>query len=403
VTGPPTSSPDAVLYRGAALADGRSDRLALDRSVLVQDGRIRWIRPGDDEQETPPPGTRVLDATGATLVPGMVDSHVHVTLPGGARWIERTGDDTDDLVAAAEHNAGLMRSAGVRWGRDVGSPRRAERGGRERALALTVRDAWRGTPSRPRLHVGGTWVGRRGMLPDGLAVTGEDGAELEAAALAQVADGADLVKLYLDGRGGEELRWNPADIVRVVDAVHAAGARVTAHAMSAQSIRDAVAAGIDAIEHGDSIDPDVADRMAAQGTFLVSTLSIYRSWQSFGRTTSIPRFAGEEGAAVVRDRFERASHSVLTAHRAGVRIAAGTDAGGGSTRANHLAWEVENLVHAGLQPWEALGAATWRGGELLGEPEAGVLTEGGPADFFLVHGDPLSDPTALWRVWRVAW
>lgn len=56
-----------------------------------------------------------------------------------------------------------------------------------------------------------------------------------------------------------------------------------------------------------------------------------------------------------------------------------------------------------LQPWEALGAATWRGGELLGEPEAGALTEGGPADFFLVHGDPLTDPAALWRVWRVAW
>ena len=84
-------------------------------------------------------------------------------------------------------------------------------------------------------------------------------------------------------------------------------------------------------------------------------------------------------------------------------IATGTDFGGGSTRANQLAWEVEWLVAAGLEPWEALGAATWRGGELLGEPEAGVLREGGPADLVLVHGDPLSDPTALWRVWHVAW
>jgi imidazolonepropionase-like amidohydrolase len=60
-------------------------------------------------------------------------------------------------------------------------------------------------------------------------------------------------------------------------------------------------------------------------------------------------------------------------------------------------------VAAGLEPPEALAAATWRGGELLGEPEAGTIREGGPADFFLVHGDPLSDPTTLWRVWRVAW
>jgi imidazolonepropionase-like amidohydrolase len=95
--------------------------------------------------------------------------------------------------------------------------------------------------------------------------------------------------------------------------------------------------------------------------------------------------------------------SVQLARRAGVAIAAGTDFGGGSLRANQLAWEVESLVAAGMEPWEALGAATWRGGELLGESAAGVIAEGGPADFFLVHGDPTTDPTALWRVWRVAW
>jgi imidazolonepropionase-like amidohydrolase len=93
---------------------------------------------------------------------------------------------------------------------------------------------------------------------------------------------------------------------------------------------------------------------------------------------------------------------VRLAARAGVLIAAGTDFGGGSTRANQLAWEVECLVAAGLEPWQALAAATRNGGTLLGEPEAGVLREGGPADFALVHGDPLSDPAALWRVWRVA-
>jgi imidazolonepropionase-like amidohydrolase len=64
---------------------------------------------------------------------------------------------------------------------------------------------------------------------------------------------------------------------------------------------------------------------------------------------------------------------------------------------------VTSLVGAGLEPVEALAAATWRGGELLGEEKAGRIEAGGPADFFLVHGDPLSEPEALWRVWRVAW
>ncbi|TMG42709.1 MAG: amidohydrolase, partial [Chloroflexi bacterium] len=90
-------------------------------------------------------------------------------------------------------------------------------------------------------------------------------------------------------------------------------------------------------------------------------------------------------------------------HAAGVLLGAGTDFGGGSARANQLAWEVEALVESGLEPWEALAAVTWKAGEILGEPEAGQIREGGHADFFLVHGDPLTDPAALWRVWRVAW
>jgi imidazolonepropionase-like amidohydrolase len=93
---------------------------------------------------------------------------------------------------------------------------------------------------------------------------------------------------------------------------------------------------------------------------------------------------------------------VRLAARAGVLIAAGTDFGGGSLRANQLAWEIETLVTAGLEPWQALAAATVHGGQLLGEPDAGVIRVGGPADFVLVHGDPLSDPAAMWRVWLVS-
>ncbi|MHB1500410.1 MAG: amidohydrolase family protein [Candidatus Dormibacteria bacterium] len=84
-------------------------------------------------------------------------------------------------------------------------------------------------------------------------------------------------------------------------------------------------------------------------------------------------------------------------------MAAGTDFGGGSLRANQLAWEIETLVAAGLSPFDAMEAATANGGALLGEPEAGVIREGGPADFALVHGDPLSDPAAMWRIWRTTW
>ncbi len=178
---------------------------------------------------------------------------------------------------------------------------------------------------------------------------------------------------------------------------------MTAHSGRIDGARKGVAGGVDAIEHGFELDEDVAAEMARRGTFLVSTLAVLRSWETFATTTTINRFTSTDGKTAIAARREKAEASVAIAHRAGVRIATGTDFGGGSLRANQLAWEVEALVGAGLEPWEALGAATWRGGELLGEPDAGTLREGGPADFALVHGDPLSDPTALWRVWRVAW
>src|SRR5438445_595923 len=145
------------------------------------------------------------------------------------------------------------------------------------------------------------------------------------------------------------------------------------------------------------------DRGSASRERGSATAASSREGSRSRQTTTLTRFVTDEGKERIAHRRERAIESVRLAYRAGVRIATGTDFGGGSLRANHLAWEVEALVEAGLRPWEALASATLRGGELLGEGQAGRIVEGGSADFFLVHGDPLNDPTALWRVWRVAW
>jgi imidazolonepropionase-like amidohydrolase len=393
-----------TLYRDAALADGRSDRLQHGMSVLVDGDRIAWIRPTDAEEDPGPADElEVVDGGGATIVPGMVDGHSHLTLPGGSHWIERGSDPPSAAVATAARNAALMTQSGVRWARDVGSAvGRDPVDGRERALALGVRDRARGRAGWPHIRAAGTWIGGPGALGD-LGVEVADGDALVAAAERQLDDGADFIKLYLDGEDPTVSPWSVAEIERVVAAVHARGARVTAHSGRLDGAQKGVAGGVDALEHGFELDDDVAAAMAGQGTFLVSTLAVFRSWVSFGSTTLIERFTDADGHQRLAARRERAEESVRIAHRAGVRIATGTDFGGGSTRANQLAWEVESLVAAGLEPWEALGAATWRGGELLGEPDAGVLRDGGPADFSLIHGDPLSDPSALWRVWRVSW
>lgn len=393
------------LYHDAAFADGRSDRLRLGVSVLLEDGRVSWIRPSDDEGPLGDVGSlEVVDASGSTIVPGMVDGHSHLTMPGGAHWIDRGFDPPERHLAAAEANARLMTSAGVRWARDVGSVPGVLPGddGPARAMAIGIRERWRGRAGYPHVRAAGTWIMVAGSLP-GLSVEAADADELLAAALGQLDDGADLVKLYLDGPDRDASPWTPSELRRVVDAVHARGARVTAHSGYLAGARAGAEAGVDALEHGFELDEDVAATMARNGVRLVSTLCVVASWRSFGRTTTIPRFASDAGRAAVEARRERAMTSVAFAHRAGVSIATGTDFGGGSTRANQLAWEVEQLVEAGLEPWEALGSATWRGGELLGEPDAGVLREGGPGDLVLVHGDPLSDPSALWRAWHVSW
>jgi imidazolonepropionase-like amidohydrolase len=390
----------SVLYRDAALADGRSPRLRLGVSILVTDGRIAWIRPADDEDPLPP-GGEVVDAGGATVIPGLVDGHSHLTLPGGSHWIDRGADPTSTLLTVAEANGELQYRSGVRWARDVGAPTRDD-GGRERALSIGIRERWRGRRDRPYVRAAGTWLTIAGLLPPGLAVEAKDGDELLAGALGQLDDGADFVKLYLDGPDPDTAPFTASEVARVVDAVHARGAKVTAHATGLSGTRVCARAGVDSIEHGFELDTDIAAEMARRGCALVSTMTVLKSFLTFGTTTSLPRFAEPGNRVRTAERLERARESVRLAHAAGVPIVGGTDFGGGSSRANQLPWEAESLVEAGLEPWQALAAVTWRGGELLGEPEAGLIAEGGPADFSLVHGDPLTDPSALWRVWRVA-
>jgi imidazolonepropionase-like amidohydrolase len=391
------------LWRGANLATGRSEHLETDISVLVADGRIAWIRPTDAEDDPGPiGGLTIVDARGMTIVPGLVDAHSHVVLPGGVDYLARLGDRPAVLAAVAERNGALAWDAGIRWLRDVGSPIGSDPvDGRHRALALGVRDRWRGRPDRPTLRVAGTWIAAPGGRPAGAGLVVADPLGLPEAALGQLRDGADLVKLYVHASGGGS-PWTAAQIGRAVTIAHDAGVKVAAHAADLGAARAAVGGGVDAVDHGFQIDQDLARAMAAKGTFLVTTISVPKTWLDFAKTAPGSSFATATGRAFSNRLLQDALASARIAHKAGVKIAAGTDFGGGGPRAGVLAGEVELLVKAGLQPWEALGAATWRGGELLGERDAGVVREGGRADFFLVDGDPLSDPAVLWKVRRAA-
>jgi len=384
--------PTRLLIRDLAYADGTSPSLQLGIGLLIEGSRIGWFGPTEAADAT---DADILDGGGATLVPGLVDAHSHLTGPGGSHWIERFSDPPDRLRQVARENARRLVQAGILWARDVGAP---TAGGRP--VNLAIRDELLDQVGQPYVRAAGTWLAKTGYLP--ITIEVDDGQGLLRAAMAQLDGGADFVKIMLDAPRSEQTApFSVDEVARVVQAVHARGKRITSHATIADGARVAALAGVDSIEHGFQLDDDIARTMAANNVAMVSTLSVLASVKTFAHTTRLERFTSEQNQRRNADRREQAFASIATAKRAGVRIATGSDFGGGSVRAGHLAWEIELLVQAGLQPWEALAAATWRGGELLNEPHAGRVVPGGPADFVLVHGDPLSDPAAMWRVWAV--
>jgi imidazolonepropionase-like amidohydrolase len=387
----PSAAVTRIVLHDAALADGTSASLRTGVSLAIEDGKIAWIRPNDSADTT---GAEVIDAGGATIVPAMVDSHSHLTMQGGSHWVQRGGDPPDLLRQVARENLNRLAQAGILWARDVGAP-----SANGVPLSIAVREEHKGKQGVPYIRVAGTWIGKTGYL-DMFVTTESDG--LKDAALGQLALGTDLVKLYMDAPGGAKDSPFTVDAVReTVKAVHARGGKVAAHATYFDGARVAAEAGADSIEHGMELTDDTARTMKRNNVTLVSTLSVFASWEGFATTTGIDRFATPEGRERVAKRKEGAYAAIVAAKRAGVTIATGSDFGGGSVRAGHLAWEVELLVDAGLEPFEALAAATRNGGALYGVDHAGRLDEDMPADLVLVHGDPLSDARAMWRVWAV--
>ncbi len=349
-----------TIYRNAALAPGTGPRLAIDQTIIVRDHRIVWMG-HDDEARRPSDDTRVIDAGGATIVPGMVDAHSHTVLPGGSHWIARGADPAEGLLEVAEHNGDIAHRAGTRWFRDVGSP---ERDGK--ALALRVRDSWMGRHDRPYVRAAGTWVAKAETLPPGLSVEATDADQLVAAVEKQATDGADLIKLYLDGPDKDVSPWTADEVARAVAAAAGHGLEVTAHATVLPGARAAVEGGVHCIEHGTTLDTDLAADMARRGTYLVPTLGVMASWETFSSTTTIERFAANEGRAALAERKERAFHSVAPGvrgrgddgrrHRLRRGVPAGQSHGlGGGMPGRGGTRTVEGIGRRHLGGWRAAG------------------------------------------------
>lgn len=219
--------------------------------------------------------------------------------------------------------------------------------------------------------------------------------EARFAARQEIKSGADVIKIVASGSivadeasppGAPQLTVD--EMKAAIDVAHKMGKKTMAHAHGAESIKNAVLAGIDSIEHGTLLDLECIDLMLERDVFLVPTLAPTRRLRDYGAESGIPQYMIDRMEMITEERVPR----LMQAFKQGVKIAFGTDCGMPYFYHGENAFELELLVEAGLPPWDALLTATKIGAECLDHgQELGTLEPGKLASLIVVDGDPLKD------------
>ncbi|MCW6007598.1 amidohydrolase family protein [Micromonospora sp. CPCC 205371] len=366
-----------LAIRAARLFDGQTD--TLDPVVLVDAGRIVAVT------GSAPAGSEIQDLGSATLMPGLVDAHTHLALDASddpvARVVAASDDDLLDRMRAAARTA---LAAGITTVRDLG-----DRG----YLSLVLRDELARDPmAGPQVLAAGppiTTTGGHCWFLGGEA----DGVEGIRAAVRERAErGVDVIKIMATGgeltpgSRADTAQYGPSELRAAVDEAHRRGLPVTAHAHAAGTIIDAVAAGVDMIEHCSYATPDVVDTLRAAGTVVSVTV---------GADPGVPY--PPRLVTLLVEYFQM----VARLRGAGVPVVCGSDAGIREAKPHGvLPYGVAALVErSGFSPAEALRAATSLAAEACGVgTHKGRVAPGYDADLLAVDGNPLTDITSLTRV-----
>jgi imidazolonepropionase-like amidohydrolase len=392
----------------------RADRVIVDpgtaprgaTTIMVRGERIEALFDGLVVSPTLEEGevAREIDLRGRTVLPGLIDCHVHLTGDPATPWWRDAVDTPEQAAIIGVKNAALTVRAGFTTVRDLGGNRQAPHALRDAIAA--------GTVPGPRVLVAGQAISivgghgdANGFNPEAtMALSGPNictGADQCAQRVREMSRaGADVIKLAATGgvlsqqNRGLDQHFSAAELASIVDTAHLLGLKVAAHAHGPRGIEAAARAGVDSIDHGTYIDAAGVAAMRASGTFLVPTLSptiAYRERIGSGAYTAIVE-------AKIRQRLAATGKNIAAAREAGIRIAFGTDAGVSDHGRN--AEEFPLMVrYGGMQPRDALAAATVEAADLLGlASEVGTLEAGKSADVIAVEGDPLGDVAALQQV-----
>jgi imidazolonepropionase-like amidohydrolase len=394
-----------VLRADRVVADPRENALG-PSTVVVRDGRIEAILPGRDARPELASGdtAREIDLAGRTVLPGLIDCHVHLTFDPATPWWQEAVHTPERAAIVGVKNAGLTVRAGFTTVRDLSGPGSAP---------YALRDAIaEGAVAGPRVLTAGhmiSIIGGHGdangfrpevtrALSEGNTCTGPVQCAQRVRELGRA--GADVIKLAATGgvlsqqNRGLDQHFSDAELAAIVDTAHLLGLKVASHAHGPRGIEAAARAGVDSVEHGTYVDARGIEAMRKSGSFLVPTLSptiAYRERIGTGVYTPVVE-------AKIRQRLEATGRNIAAARKAGLRIAFGTDAGVSDHGRN--AEEFPLMVrYGGMSARDALVAATVEAAELVGlAGEIGTLAPGKSADVIAVDGDPLADVAALQQV-----
>jgi imidazolonepropionase-like amidohydrolase len=373
-----------LAIRAGALCDGTAAPPRSNVTLLVDDGRVAQILPGDAAFEA----DRTLEA--ACVVPGLINCHVHLEVNGEPDiqlpFVLRT---PVERVLYAAQTARRALEAGVTTVRDLGA---------SDGIAIAVRDAIvRGEHPGPTVLPAGRalcmtgghgfFIGRETDGPWDARKGVREQRKAGAACVKLIATGGVLTKGAVPGQD----QLTEKEMRAAVDEAHTHSMRVAAHAIGTNGIKNALRAGVDSIEHGHLLDDEAIALFAERGTALVPTLAAVACICENAKDGGMPDFVVRKATEI----FERARENIARAWRAGVRIAGGSDAGTPYNYHQNYAYELELMVTMlGMAPLESLRAATSVAAGLLGV-EAGVLTEGRPADLLLLDRSVADDVRAV--------
>jgi len=389
---------DVTVIHAGKLFDSESGRLLDHPVVVVAGNRIESVGAGN---VTLPSGTHVIDLGDATLLPGFIDVHTHLTTNAGSGGYEGLGVSVPRSALTGAKNARVTLLAGFTSVRNVGA---------EGYSDVALRDAINaGDIIGPRMQVSGPPLGISGghcdsnLLAPEFHYSTEGVADGVEAVIHRVREeikyGADVIKFCASGgvfsKGDNPLleQYSPAEMQAIVTESHRLGRKVATHAHSSLSIKDAVKAGVDSIEHGIFLDEEGIALMKQHGTFLVPTSYPLFWFEENAPAMHMPPWVMEKAAIII----PAAKKNMGVAFRSGVRVALGTDAGVYPHGQN--GGEFWAMVELGLSPVQAMQAGTVNAAELMGwSDRVGVIRKGMIADIVAVKGNPLNDIRSLQHV-----